>query len=422
MIMKRMKRQLLALAVLGSSITIGQAQSLTAPEVELATGQTVPFVVNLTNGTPDTYNALTLTLLIPDGFSIADDVKFTKAWSNPFCVTDVSTVLPDTIKMKQYDSAMFWAMGDMSQERELRIAVASASELPGTAVDSLLTFSLTADKNAAIDDYFMKLQNVRLESAPKGKHDVSSINVRINLYPLGDANRSKKVDVADATLIIAHIMGYESTVDYNPTLADMNSDKEIDVFDIMKLVNVILTGRLPEPAKAPAHGVARFCEDMQLAFTHVGMTMGIPDAQRFTSFQFEVEVPDGAELNAANLTDNSTNHSVQYYKIDDNHYRVVGLSMNNSLFNGNLGNSLIELKTANCDKFSIRNAMFVTPRGEITYFQNVDIESGITGIRGISHSSDEGDAYDLLGRKVLKQNGRLPKGVYIINHKRVVIK
>ena len=150
--------------------------------------------------------------------------------------------------------------------------------------------------------------------------------------------------------------------------------------------------------------------------------MGIPDAQRFTSFQFEIEIPDDVELTGAELIDASTNHMVQFAKTDDYHYRVVGLSIDNSLLNGNNGNNLIDLCVPNCGRIKILNAMFVSPQGQVTYFNDTEIEDGITtGIRSTSISDTE-SIYDLLGRKVQMKDGRLPKGIYIINHKRVVVK
>lgn len=160
---------------------------------------------------------------------------------------------------------------------------------------------------------------------------------------------------------------------------------------------------------------------MTLAFSGNGVTMSIPNAQRFTSFQFEVEVPDNVELSGAKLIGVSTNHMVQFAKIEDNYYRVIGVSLDNSLLASNNGNNLIGLEIPNGGKLSIHNAMFVTPQGEVTYFNDSEIESGITSVRPITVTDPE-SVYDLLGRKVQTKNGHLPKGIYIINNKRVVVK
>ena len=310
----------------------------------------------------------------------------------------------------------------MSTDRSIKIAIASSAPLQGTETNNLLTIDINADTKLQPAMQVIKLQNILFEYAPKGKDNVNDLSVRVRVYPLGDNNRDDKVDVADATNMIANILSNSSTVDYNVMLSDMNNDGIIDIYDVMKLVNVILTGKLPVvSAPSMLRAANGFYEDMTLSFSQNGVSMGIPNAQRFTSFQFELKVSDGAKLSEAKLIGMTTNHMVQFAKIEDNYYRVIGLSLNNSLLEGNNGNNLIGLEISNCDKLSIHNAMFVSPQGEATYFNDTDIESGITGIRPVI-ASDSESVYDLLGRKVQTKDGRLLKGIYIINNKRVVIK
>ena len=417
-------KQLLVLILMGSPLGVIHAQTLETakPEYEMAASQTSSFVVKLKDAKADSYNAFTLDMLMPEGISLVGSPQLTDKLENPFCVTDESIILPNPTS---YESLMFYGIGDMDQSRTIKMAVASATPLPGTEVDNFLTVDFKADATIAPNlVYTIKLQNIQFEYEPKGKDVASDVSVRVRVFKLGDADKDGQVAVSDATDVISYIMG-NGTDAYNVMLADMNGDGVIDIYDVMKLVNVILTGKLPEVStqapsmlRAAANG---FYEDMTLAFSKNGVSMSIPNAQRFTSFQFEVEVPDDVELSGAKLIGMTTNHMVQFAKIDDNYYRVLGLSMDNSLLEGNNGSNLIGLEIPNCDKLSIHNAMFVTPQGEITYFNDNEIESGITGIRPVI-ASDSESVYDLLGRKVQTKGGRLPKGIYIINNKRVVIK
>ena len=358
---------------------------------------------------------------MPEGMNLLGSPQITGQLKNPFCVTQETPTLTQQ-QLDTFESLMFWAQGSMSTDRSIKMAIVSSAPLPGTEIDDLLTFNISADANLQPAMQVIKLQNILFEYAPKGKDNVNDLSVRMRVYALGDNDRNDYVNVADATNIIAYILGNNSA-DYNIMLSDMNGDKEIDVFDVMKLKHVIINGKLPDVSapsmqRAAANG---FYEDMTLAFSKNGVTMDIPNAQRFTSFQFEVEVPDDVEMSEAKLMGMTTNHSVEFAKIDDNYYRVLGLSLDNSLLEGNNGSNLIGLEIPNCGKLSIHNAMFVTPQGEVTYFNDTEIESGITGIRPVI-ASDSESVYDLLGRKVQTKDGRLPKGVYIINNKRVVIK
>ena len=419
-------KHLLLLMLLGSSCGAAQAQKLDTDksEYEMATSQHCSFVVNLKEAKADSYNALTFSLLMPEGMNLVGSPQITDQLQNPFCVTQETPALPTQQQLDTFESVMFWAQGDMSADRSIKMAIVSSAPLSGTETDNLLTFNINADASMQPAMQVIKLQNILFEYATKGKDNVNDLSVRVRVYPLGDADKDDKVEVRDATVLINHILGRESDVPYNEMLADMNNDGNIDVFDVMKLMHVILTGKLPSTTSAPSMQRAAangFYEDMTLAFSREGVTMGIPNAQRFTAFQFEVEVPDDVELSGAKLIGMTTNHMVQFAKIDDNYYRVLGLSMNNSLLEGNNGSNLIGLEIPNCGKLSIHNALFVTPRGEVTHFNDMDIEDGITGVRSIT-TTDQHAVYDLLGRKVQMQDGRLPKGIYIINNKRVVIK
>jgi hypothetical protein len=148
--------------------------------------------------------------------------------------------------------------------------------------------------------------------------------------------------------------------------------------------------------------------------------VGVPNVQRFTSFQFDIETTEDVDLKNVRLLDTNTNHMIQFAKTDNNHFRVIGLSLDNSTFTNN-GEDVLAFELPNCNKIRVYNTMFVDPRGLATYFLDKEIESGITGIRNIKTSDDE-SVYDILGRKVKNENRNLHKGIYIINNKRVVVK
>ena len=421
--MNHIIKQLTVSVLLSCFLGVTHAQKLETAktEYEMAAGQTSSFAVNLKDAKANTYNAFTLSMFMPEGISLVGNPQLSDQLENPFCVTRENIVWPTNPEL--YESLTFYALGDLDQDRIVKIAVASATPLPGTAVYNFLAAGFKAALDVAPDLYLIKLQNIKLEYDPKGKDDADDVSVRVRIWKLGDTNRDNAVNVADATNVIASILTPNAPVQYNVMLADMNDDKETDIFDVMKLKNVILYGKLPNSnAQSMSRATEnRFYENLSLAFSNAGVTMGIPNAQRFTSFQFEVELPDDTELTGAELTGTSTNHTIEFAKIDDNHYRVIGLSLDNSPLEGNHGNNLISLEIPNGGRISIRKAMFVTPQGEVTYFNDLDMEDGVTRVAGIT-TTDQHAVYDLLGRKVQMKGGRLPKGVYIIDNKRVVVK
>lgn len=424
--MKQNTRQLFVLLLMGISFGVAHAQELESPEIEMIAGRPSPIVVNLKNAPHDSYNALTFNINTPNGMSVVGEPQITEKWANPFCVTsDSFNWKNDSAAISQsagqYGTIMFNAMGNMDENRDVKMVIASASELSCTEAEKLITFHIVFDNEQAISTdhrYLLKLRNILFEYEPKGKDYANDKNIVVRVYRLGDTDGDNLVLAADATNVIDYILEQQPQNRYNVWRADMNNDTAIDIFDVMKLINVILTGKLPEINNAMARGAEPTPnEEMLLAFTPNGITMNVAKAHRFTSFQFDIELPDDVDIKDASLVASLTNHMVQYAKVDNHHYRVVGLSLDNSLLESNL----ISLEIANCSRVRIFNTMFVTPQGEITHFNDKEIENGITGIKPIS-TTDDKSVYDMLGRKVKNDNSHLHKGIYIVNKKRVVVK
>jgi hypothetical protein len=113
--------------------------------------------------------------------------------------------------------------------------------------------------------------------------------------------------------------------------------------------------------------------------------------------------------------------------VDEGHYRVVALSVANNTFNGNNGELLnIQLDGFNSADITISKIHFITADGTDYRFDDLSLSSA-TGIESLApNSSAKGDKsiYDLNGRKISMSSDAsvLPKGVYIVNGKKVIVK
>lgn len=251
----------------------------------------------------------------------------------------------------------------------------------------------------------------------------------------GDVTGNRIVDIQDATIVVNYILG-ERSDNYLYYMADMNNDEEIDIFDLTAIINVIL-GKpnflSPMRASGGAFGSSSYLatantaipenclENVYLKALSDKVCLNIDETQRFTSFQMDVEVPDGSELLNVEVPGSKKTHSVQKSKIGDNLYRVIGLSMTSQLLteeNGELVNFQIT-NTANMG-VAVKNIMFVTPKGEAHYF-NESSTMTPTLLNNVSADKDE-QIYDLSGRRINKKPNELEKGIYIINKEKVVIK
>ena len=238
---------------------------------------------------------------------------------------------------------------------------------------------------------------------------------------LGDVTGSGTVDVQDATLVVNYILGDEND-DYDYSVADMNGDSEIDVFDITAIINVILSGAGNHPASS--RGIimdGESLESVNLTAEGIDVLMSIDDASRFTSFQFDVKVPQGVELLGVDWNANVDNRILQFAKTGEDCYTVVALSMESEPLPD--GNDLLRLRPSDkaAGDVSVENVLFVTPQGEAVRFGD-SLLSVTTGIQGID-LNDNGklvidNCYDMNGRQVKSPK----KGVYIINNKKVIFK
>lgn len=251
----------------------------------------------------------------------------------------------------------------------------------------------------------------------------------------GDVTGNRIVDIQDATIVVNYILG-ERSDNYLYYMADMNNDEEIDIFDLTAIINVIL-GKPNFTAPMRASGGRYETGNYISSNTPVIPTVGLEDAylqvisnkvylsidntQRFTSFQMDVEVPDGAELLNVEVPGSKKTHSVQKAKIGDNLYRVIGLSMTSIPLaeeNGELVNFQIS-NSANTE-VTIKNILFVMPNGEAHYFN--ESSTMIPTILNEVSSDKEEIIFDLSGRRINKKPEDLDKGIYIINNEKVIIK
>ncbi|MBO4463518.1 MAG: dockerin type I repeat-containing protein [Prevotella sp.] len=235
----------------------------------------------------------------------------------------------------------------------------------------------------------------------------------------GDITGSGNVDVQDATITVNYILGYSSGV-YDYSLVDMNNDGEVDVFDVTAIINVILSGS-SNPASARMLARQKDAqESINLTSDEKGLLFGIGNAGRFTSFQFDVEVPQGADILGVEWI-GKTNHSLQFAKNGENRYTVVALSMESEplpFFDSGL--LRLSLSGTTCGEIEFSNILFVTPDGKADCF--TDSKIGMkTEIQSVSYSHDN-RIHDVSGRQIDTKRDQLVKGIYIINNKKVVIR
>lgn len=272
----------------------------------------------------------------------------------------------------------------------------------------------TASTESVAGEYMLMATGAEAQN-----YDFNYVNGWLQVLLRGDLTGSGSVNVQDATLAVNYILGKKYDK-YDYTLADMNDDGEIDVFDVTMMIGAILKEESAAKArKSMGVYVPTADELLTMESSSEGMTVSIERPERFTSFQMDVEVPIGVALTGARLTNNESGHTVLYSKIGENQYRVMALSMSSTPLKAS-ANGLLELDLTDGGDVQIGNIMFVTPQGEAVLIDALS-DNVVTDINSIGISEVE-EIYDLSGRKMNVRREQLPKGVYIINQKKVVIK
>ncbi len=384
-------------------------------DVNIEQGKTATINIFLQSEVTD-YTAYQFDLVLPQGVQLATYTygetygEYIIEKGNRYTGSDHTITIE---KLSSNDTATKYRIACLSMSN----AEISVSSTP------LLSLALYAEHSLTEGDYTASLSNITFSQVNEAKSTLGyydfSINVTNSPVVNGDVNNDGSIDVSDAVAVVNCILNdmtdYETLETY-----DVNGDGVVDVFDVTKVINIILSDH---SYAAERRGMINetSLENAHLSSNGNNVWMDIDHAERFTAFQFNVEVPEGLTLTAARLA-TTTSHQPQIAKVGQNLYTVVGLSMNSESLPMTNG-KLIELQLSGNAEGDVRlsKVMFVTPTGQAVHF-NGDVLGAITGIGNVKGMTDDNVIYDLSGRKLNKEHSELGCGVYIINNKKVIIK
>lgn len=261
----------------------------------------------------------------------------------------------------------------------------------------------TAGRNSPAGVY-----NIFVTGAEAQNYEISYVagTLTVEKRPKGDLDAKGYTDVTDVVAAINHILG-ERTLNYDEKeILDMNDDGELNVGDIILLVKTILEQGNVVNIPVMARGETE----------NVDLTM-------YTAMQLTVNVLNGARIRDIRLAgDNNSSHRLMYQQKDAEHYTVVVYSMSNQRFKP-VNGCLLEVDMEGEGEPTTANVLLATPTSERTFINSLPIGT-VTGISIVgADQAVTGSVYDLRGNKVLDRGAsmkRLPKGVYIMNGKKII--
>jgi len=263
--------------------------------------------------------------------------------------------------------------------------------------------------------YFSIKQSVRAAGGYLYQYEYTPV---IPLIP-GDANRDGTIDVADVVEIINYILGSHSE-QFVAESSDLNDDGVIDIFDVTKLI-----GEMSSSGSRAAMSRSMVACDygqellwLKTEGNRVWLDTDLPE--RFTAFQFDVEVPEGIEVRGVAIPD-WAGHHLKFTKVEDNIYRVIGVSLGNKPLPSS-GRGVVELQLSDVvsGKLNVSDVLFVTPRGEKFHFADNSLDLS-TGVDSLTTTTAE-NVYDMFGRRVSDKKYSLRRGLYIVDNKKVIVK
>lgn len=245
--------------------------------------------------------------------------------------------------------------------------------------------------------YYYKVLSTALQ-----EYDVSNV---VAVTPLtatrGDANGSGSVDVADIVTTVNYVTGLQPKP-FVFDAADMNTDKLIDIFDVVGIIRGILDPNLLTTSSLNDEPAVYSVEDGVL-YVKCPVSLG--------GVQVQLTIEGRSKKEEVKVAEDLDGFETASAWLSDNDYLFLAYSMN--------GKTLAPGKHA---LLHIGDAEISSLRLSDTIGKNVNVSNG-NGTTGIDrmgkHVMNINGVYDLQGRK-LSSTTPLKNGIYIINGKKVV--
>jgi hypothetical protein len=295
------------------------------------------------------------------------------------------------------------------------------SELTTVVVESSTPVTITSD-------VFSNLANATLY-VPKGsKATYQSVNPWKNFkaikeYPDRDVNQDGYTDVVDVVDIARYAVGRPANT-FDVFLADLNSDKTVNVADAVVLVNFIAG----DINWSRGMGMPQGGHNDMLALTENNdhsLSLQLEGDGRYTAFQFDLYLPEDVDVTQMQLNSlRRQKHQLLYNKVREGQWRVIALSTSNNEFEGIAGELLnIGLDGFAADDVLIDNIHFVTAQGTDVTFEAIGLSKNgmATGVDYVSSETNDDSsqtAYSLSGQRLNAPR----KGLNIIGGKKILIK
>ena len=389
----------------------------------LQTFDELKFFTNVKSATYAFHNCSSLTsVIIPDGFQMGDsNGSYTfQGCTNLSC----PIVLPNSIT--HIVSGAFWGCSSLPSVT-IPNSVTSIGNSAFYECSNLTSVVVEWENPISINSNTFPNSAKATLYVPRGSRSAyvaanywNSFKA-VKEYPDGDVNQDGETDMVDVVDIARYVVGTPGET-FDMFLADMNSDKSVNVADAVVLVNEIAGdtnwARPMMPAKSESNDVLALTENDDHS-----LSWQLNGDGRYAAFQFDLYLPADVDVTQMKLNSlRKQKHQLLYNKVREGQWRVVALSTSNREFEGSSGELLnIVLDGFATDDILVDNIHFVTPQGIDIPFEAVGLSKGstTTSVDTLPVRNESSQTiYNINGQRLYAPQ----KGLNIIGNKKVVIK
>ena len=389
-------------------VEIAEPNELNVEPVKIMTGKEKSVSLNLNN--EDEIIMVEFELQLPDGFEIAKD--------------EDGELMAELNSERIAKSHTLEVADHGNGKYKFLLYSTKNAALKGNSGE-LINLTLTCGSDVAEGSYEGRVFGIVMSDISENAIYPSDFTFGIEVIDAipGDVNGDEVINGLDIVKIVGYIMG-SPTQPFIEAAADLNEDEVINGLDLVKLVSLVLAQSSTQSA-AGAKGMrsaARIVEKELLLDEerHGMLRMGTADADRYILSQFTI-VTDGS-ISINDITTDDT-HVVAYRQTGENRYAVVCYSQTNAAFTDN--SDIMKIHYTGNGSIRIQDAMMVDENENEVRFGTATASNEATGIDGIVTEKKPADIYTL-GGKLVKKNATttegLPRGTYIVNGQKIIIK
>ena len=414
---------------------VSEDNALVLEDVTTAPGSQFVLPINMVN--VDEVTALQFDLYLPSGVTIAEEDG-----ELLIDLADRTTYRKHSLAFRQQaDGAMRITCSSNNN------ATFSGNE--GAIINVTLNVSSTIEEK----EYVIAAKNIEISTKGGTAYNPADAKAKLSIssYLLGDADQSGKVSINDAVCIVNYILGFPNQT-FLEAAADVDQNGHISINDKVVLINDYILGSDASSAKrfALSRGNAStgylYIDNLNM---QAGETRQIEvkmqtDRTDIKALQCDIVLPrglefvyeeeDGERYYADKGGRAARSHSVVSSIQGDGSLRVVESNDNNDSFKDN-DLPVFTFTIRAVSNMAEGSYSIMLSNVELSYGQSINPDdrevvliignsSISTDINTVDKHNTSYDVYNMNGQMIRKgsDNSNLPRGIYIVNGKKVVVK